>query len=132
MIKHIHVRGLNAGGVLINRKIEIQGEAENVIDESVAIGANQLNAFVLDVSQLKSLFIDASGGDLTIKTNSSGSPANTFNVVNGHPFAWCVGDGTLKDTGGTVVSTDVTALYITNASGGAVDLVLRALFDPTV
>jgi hypothetical protein len=78
-----------------------------------------------------SLFIVATGA-LTLKTNSSGSPANTITLVKDEPFLWRTGDGTLRDTAGSAITTDITGLYITNPGAAAVDLKLFALVDPTI
>ena len=130
-MKHIHVRGIVAGGLSLNYRVEAEAGQELNIDESIPVGNNQLLAFVCDVSQLKSFFLVADGA-LTVETNSGGSPANTITLAANEPFSWVDGDPTLRDTGGTAITTDITALYITNATSGPVKLKIFALVDPTV
>lgn len=102
--------------------------AEVVVSESFAVVTNQLVAFVLDVSQLKSFYMRASGGAMTVKTNSSGAPAHTFALLDGEAISWH-SDSPLANPFG---STDVTALYVTNAGATTVLLDIRAGTDPTV
>lgn len=132
MITHRISQGWSNGGNGLSRTREISAGAENNLDESIAAGAvNQLVAFVLDVSQLKALYLLAAAA-LTIKTNSSGAPANTFVLQPGVPFVWHDQMPALRDTAGVAVGTDITALYVSNAGADAVVLQLRSLLDPTV
>lgn len=96
------------------------------IDASVANGNDQLHALTLDVSQVKALYI-SSDQDLTLETNSSSSPADTIALKANKPVIWSTNCGLTNPLG-----TDVTALYITNASGSTAAFKLRALVDPTV
>lgn len=133
MFTHTHIRGITAAGLSITKRAEVTGEQEINISASVSAGTtNGLHALTIDVSQLKSLFIVADG-DLTLETNSGSSPANTITLQANEPFAWATGvDGTLRDTGGTAITTDITGLYVTNAGAAAVTLQFFALVDPTV
>lgn len=99
---------------------------ENNIDESLTDATDQLIAFALDISQTKQFLMWATGGAITVKTNSSGTPADTFSLVADEPICWDVGDSEFP----IPLSADITALYGTN-SGTAV-LHIRALVDPTV
>lgn len=90
--------------------------------------SDALVALALDVSQVKSIYLQATGGSLTLETNSSSSPAATVTLPDGLPVVWTTDSGTTNPFG----STDVTALYVTNAGANAVQLEMRILFDPTV
>jgi hypothetical protein len=131
MVKHTHIRGINAAGVALSKRIEVEGGSQIEVNEPITSGANRQVAFAIDVSQLKSLFILAAAA-LVIKTNSSGSPANTIALIANQPFSWHPGDGTLRDTNGTAITTDITTIYVTNPEDTDVDLRLFALVDPTV
>jgi hypothetical protein len=131
MHKKALFRGARTAAGQINRTLEVECEAESNLDLDVPVGNNQLTAFVLDVSQLKFLYIVAAGA-LTIKTNSSGSPANTITLAADVPFQWILGDNALRDTANAAITTDITALYITNAGEAPVNLQLLSGFDPTV
>lgn len=129
MITHKITRKFGLGQLAIERVISIEGGAGLNLDETIDTTANRLVAFTADVSQLKSLFI-VSNKDVTIKTNSSGSPANTFTLSANIPFSFILGDPPLRDTNGDAVTTDITALYVTMQAEGL--LQIRALIDPTV
>lgn len=102
------------------------GGAEANISESIS--ANQtdlLIAYVLDVSQLKSIFMLATA-DMTLETNSSSVPGTTIALKANEPYMWHSNSPQANPFG----ATDVTALYVTNTTAG--DLDIRALVDPTV
>lgn len=95
------------------------------IDE--AISANQTDKLValnLDVSQLKTLWIEADVA-MTLETNDGSSPDDTLTLVANEPVAWWDGCGWACP-----LTADVTGLYVTNTTAGT----LRARFgyDPTV
>jgi hypothetical protein len=124
-------RGLVADGVSISKRLTVSVESVHNVDISVANGTDQLVAFVCDVSQLKCLYIVADGA-LVIETNSSSAAANTITLAANVPFQWIFGDNPLRDTANAALTTDITSLYVTNATGGAVHLQLFAGIDPTV
>lgn len=132
MITHTFSRGWSNSGS-ISKSTQVQAEAENNIDAGVpAATANELVAFVLDVSQLKGIYM-VSDRAVTVKTNSSGSPVNTFTLAANIPFMWVQGDPAIRDTAGVVFTTDVTALYMTNADAdNAATVQIRCIYDPTV
>lgn len=121
---HIATRRISTGSETITKTMSNEAGSESNLSESIA--ANQTNLLVgytLDVSAVKSFYI-VSDVAMTVKTNSSGSPANTLTLVAGQPYLWVVGDyDTFK------LTTDVTALYITNTTAGTLDI--RALVDAT-
>lgn len=131
MITHTHTRGIVAGGLSFSRAIAVSAGAENNIGEPIpASGVNQPVAFAVNVSKLQSLFIVAAAA-LVIKTNSSGSPANTITLAADQPFIWQIGDGTLRDTAGVTISTNISSLFVTNPVALPIDLQIFALVDPT-
>lgn len=129
MLSHSITRAWSRGNEQLLKQFAVQAGAEANLDESLPIGTNTLVAFALDVSQCVSLFL-LSDVALTLKTNSSGSPVNTFTLAAGVPFCWVLGDPPLRDNAGAAVTTDITALYATNAA--IAQLQIRCLFDPTV
>lgn len=87
------------------------------IDEDIAASTtNQLLTIAIDVSQIQTLFIVADGA-LTVKTNSSGSPVQTLSFAANVPLAWATGAPNANP-----LTTDVTALYFTNAGGSTVNI----------
>lgn len=101
--------------------------AEANISESITNGTDQLVAYEMDISQLKTFVIWSSGGDMTVETNSSSAPDDTFNLTDGVPVFW---SANMQGSPGIPLSADITALYVTNT--GTATLEVRALFDPTV
>lgn len=116
-----------AADATISANRTISSGTKVTIDETIpASTTNQLVAFTLDVSQCKA-FSMISTVNMTVKTNSSGSPADTVVLAANIPYVWTNDDYTTFKLG-----TDVTALYITNATTGAGTFTLISLADPTV
>lgn len=65
----------------------------------------------IDVSEVQSILIK-SDQDITIKTNSSGSPDDTLAIKAGMPYIWITGKSydTLK------LTVDVASIYVTNTA----------------
>lgn len=127
-IVHKITRTWSRGNDQITRTESVTVEAEITIDTSVAASTSDaLHAFVLDVSQAKTIFL-LSSQDLTVETNSSSAPAATVSLKAGIPRQWSTGSGETNPFG----STDVTALYLTNGTLAAADVQIRVGFDPTV
>jgi hypothetical protein len=134
MITHSFRRSWSRPGeTLGTTDVTVEAGAEINISEPIpADTADLLVACAIDVSQLKGLFMVASH-DLTIETNSPSAPANTFTLYAGVPYMWIQGDAAIRDTSGTTVTTDITALYVTNISEAEEAMLhIRALVDPTV
>lgn len=104
----------------------VTSDSEANQDVAVADGQTAFHTVLaIDVSQLKSLFIK-SDQDITIKTNSSGSPTDTIDVVANIPLMWT------PDCGfDCPLSADVTGLYIANDSGSTATVQIRCLQDGT-
>lgn len=102
-----------------NRVLSI---ADGVTDQEVVMS--------IDVSALKALYL-LSDKAVTIETNNSGAPVNTFTLAANAPFVWTADMPALRDTAGAAVTTDVTKFYITNASGATATINIRVLQDST-
>lgn len=114
------------GLVRINATIAKTVSANIGIEEEVNTGVtNQLVACAFPATGLKMLAI-CSDKDVTVKTNSSGSPQETWNLKANQVFLWKEGD-----PGSVPVAGAVTALYITNSSGAAATVKLLAGWDAT-
>lgn len=112
------------GGESISKVNTLTAGSKISIDETIAIGTDTLVALTLDVSQVKSIYI-LSDVAATIETNSGGSPAQTLTLVAGVPYVWYT-----NKYSALVFTTDITALYITNAA--IARLQIEILVDPTV
>lgn len=82
------------------------------MSETVPDGvADQEYLIALDVSRLKAVGIIATQ-PMTLKTNSAGAPQETIPLAANVPVVWEEGDAAL-------FAGDVTAVYISNASGNS-------------
>ena len=97
-------------GVVSLSSIDESGSQRD--DSPVTVPANTSNYHAprsVDVSQLIS-FLIYSSQNVTVKTNSSSSPAQTFTLVAGIGLTWNNANGQSNP-----LTTDITDLYITNA-----------------
>lgn len=95
---------------------------------SVGIGVtDMLVNLAIDISQLLFLLIHTDQ-DLSMETNNSAAPQETFALDANNPLYWS------KDAGvavGSLFAGDVTKLYFTNASGVAANVVIILGLDAT-
>lgn len=103
------------------------GDAQESLDVNVADSETDFEvAFQLDVSQIQAIYIK-SDQDLILETNSGGSPVDTLALLAGKPYVW-----TADDLWVNLLTTDITALFLTNASGSTARFQLEVVSDPTV
>lgn len=105
------VRTDNGGGVADT--LVISGNAEaNCADVATAGTVKEIDLPV-DVSTIQSVFVE-SDQNITLKTNSSTSAAQTFSLTAKRALAWKTGDA-----GTNPFTTDVTKLFWDNSAGTA-------------
>lgn len=121
-----HKRIVDEAGVQLETDIVATGDGQANVSAAVAVGTNQVVDWAVDVSQIKGVFIQVDGA-LTIKTNSSGSPDDTLTFAGAGCYEW-----TEDDLASLLLTTDVTKLYVTNGTSGAVQLEIRCVYDATV
>jgi hypothetical protein len=111
----------------IRRAISKTAESYTEIDVAVPDSTTDLQVDVtIDYSQVKLLYLESDKA-LTVETNSGSTPDDTITLVAAQPYIYVEGDyHTL------IIGTDVTALFLTNASGATANFKLRVLADPTV
>lgn len=125
-LKHIVQERVTVGGDTVYAGNTLESGSRVSIDEQIAVGTDTLVALTVDVSQVKSIFI-LSDRNITLETNNGGSPVNTLALKANIPYLWFTNKyDTMKFT------SDITALYVTNASGGTARLQIEILVDPTV
>lgn len=121
-------QSIRVGGQDVAQNNAYSADSQTSVDVAIPIEADVLVNFALDVSQIKALFI-LSDQDLTIETNNAGpdpAPDDTISLVAGVPLVW-----THDSYYANLLTTDITALYVTNASAAAARLRIEALHDAT-
>lgn len=92
---------------------------------------NQPMRIALIKNNLKSIGMLADQ-DVTIVTNNSGSPVDTFNLKAGKAYVWTA-DFLVTTTRAQIpFSVDVTEMFISNASGFTANVVVAILVDGSV
>lgn len=81
--------------------------------------------FAFDVANVQAFLIVASVA-MTIETNSGSAADDTLTLAAGVEYEW-----TPDSENDFLLDTDVTALFVTNASGAAGTLTCRVLVDPS-
>lgn len=113
-------------GETLSKTVSVTVEGEQNVDVTVpGATSNQLVDMDIDVSQLSSVYIQSSE-TITIKTNSSSSPAETITVTKDKPLLWYTGCGWVNP-----FATDITALYLTRATSGNAVVNIRFGYDAT-
>jgi len=105
---------------------EVSDSASIDVDESIPDSSTDLQINIaIDVSEVSFLAIK-SDQDITIETNSGSAAADTLTISGGVPLIY---SGTAGET--FFLGTDVTAIFVTNASGAAARLQIKGLQDAT-
>lgn len=113
------------GAVGLAGKITQVGNVAPQASASYATGSTDtLLAFTCDDATLQLLYL-LSDRDITVKTNSSGAPDDTFALKAGIPLVWHKDDPHFTNP----LTAPITALYITNASGQTARVEARALHN---
>jgi hypothetical protein len=98
----------------------------NIVGETIADNATDYEIVVaIDVSAVKSFYV-VSDQAITIETNNGTTPDDTLNLAAGIPYVW-----TTDMLDSFLLGTDVTSIFVTNASGATATLHLRCLQDAT-
>ncbi len=112
------------GLVRINATVTKNVSGNVSIEETVANATtNGLIACSFPATGLK-MFAICSDRDVTVKTNSSGSPQETWNLKANQPYSWFE-----NNPGSAPVAGAITALYVTNNSGADATLKVLAGYD---
>jgi len=123
---HTINKSVISGGATVSSS-NVYSAAERVsIDESIPDSSTdlQINA-AIDVDQIASIYILASV-DMTLEVNDGTTPDDTISLVGGVPYCWD-SDSYFAN----LLTTDVTALFLTNASGSNGTFKLECVYDPT-
>lgn len=123
---HTHTMSVQTSEGSLSYSKTIEADKKLAIDVPVADAESDYEILAaIDVSTVKSIYI-VSDQDVTLETNDGGTPVDTISLKAGVPYAWHTDSyDTLQ------LTTDVTAFYITNASGSIANLKMRVLEDST-
>ena len=112
----------------VSESVTRSNSASDAITETVPGPSTNLQlVYTLDVSAAKVIVLSCDQ-DLTIKTNSTSSPAATVSLKAGCPLHW---DSECAYFTNPFGSTDITTLYVTTAATDDATFYLRVLKDPT-
>lgn len=114
------------GGRAETNSRSVTAAAHTQIDETIAASATDTEvAAEVDVSELKAVFIE-SDQNVTLETNSAGTPDDTLSLLADRPYIW---DENAYNS--CLLTTDITALFFSNAGDADANVTLFFLYDPT-
>lgn len=103
----------------------ISGNTENNYDGSIAVGANTLVPWATTRANLRSLLISSDVAITVFTNNPSGSsPQDTIPIAAGQSLIWTLATDLIARC---PFSANVTAIYVTNAAGGASAFKIRCV-----
>lgn len=124
-LTHTYTVAAYNGANTISKSNTVSQGGELEINE--AIPANQTNlsvAFAFVKAKLQYIMLVADV-NMTLKTNSSGAPQETINLLAGFPYFWELAGGYFANP----FIGNVTSLFVTNTTAGT--LQIRGLVDVT-
>lgn len=126
---HIQAQQITAG-TITKKAFNLSYTADGQFSRDLTIPDSTIDQLVLaniDVSTIKSIYM-LSDKDITIETNDGDIPVDTISLKAGKPLIWNTDIGVYM---ASPLLTDVTALYITNASGAEASIQIEIIFDAT-
>jgi hypothetical protein len=123
---HTHSVSVNTDEGVLTYSKAVTADKKQAVDVPVADSESDYEILIaIDVSTVKSIYI-VSDQDVTLETNDGGTPVDTISLKANVPYVWHTDSyDTLQ------LTTDVTAFYITNASGSTANIKTRVLEDST-
>lgn len=116
-----------SGGVSIDEGKTYTGNSRFDIDEPVADSVtDQLHAVALDIDQAVAIWV-MSTVDMTVEFNDSTTGVPTIALKANVPHVWTTDSYPVN-----LFTADLTAMYVTNASGSAGRIKFGYVVDPTV
>ena len=117
---------ITVGGITTDKTQAPSAGAGSSVSESIPDSSTDLNVgFNLDFSACKFFYIN-SDQDITVETNNGTTPDDTLTLLANVPYIWHVNSNHTF-----LIGTDITALFVTNASGSAALLTIEEIHDPT-
>ena len=125
-ISAIITRKYTSGSDVISQDTTYTGSGRvDIVDETVPNGSDNAVSWAVDVSQVKAIYIHSTR-TVTIETNSSSAADDTLAVTANVPYIW-----TNDMVDSFAFGTDVTSLFVTNASGQSATFNIRCILDVT-
>lgn len=126
MPTHTYALGITAGGRALAYEVELTADSETNKTLTIADGiTDQLVTIAIDFSEMVGLLIHSTYA-ITVETNDGTTPDDLITVAAGVPVVWytdCDHDNPF--------TADVTAMYISNASGETATIEIHVLQDST-
>ena len=117
---------IEIGGLQITQANSYTDSAETRIDEAVTDSQTDIPiALVQDVSETAIVYI-VSDQAVTLEFNNSTTGVPEIVLLAGVPYVWHT-NSYFTD----LLATDITALFVTNASGSTANVKVRFLYDST-
>lgn len=113
-------------GIGINSSNTYSGDGRD--GRSIAVADSTTDLLVdiaINVSEIQSIYMRSST-DLKVETNDATTPDETINLLAGKPYVWSTGSYFAN-----LLATDITKLFLTNASGAAATFDLEVVIDST-
>ncbi len=128
MATHRIKLGIEGSGISRSKEVSNTQAGISLIDgEEVATAETDYELdFDLDVSLCKSFYLE-SDQDVTFETNSGGAADDTIALKANEPYVWHT-----QSYDSFLLGTDVTSVFITNASGSTATIYCVALFDAVI
>lgn len=125
--QHSIVRNFSIPGGGGSTTETVADDGSQSLEESIADGVvDQALDFDVKAAAIKSIIMFATT-DLTIETNNAGTPDDTIALVAGVLRHWSV-----NSSEANFITTDITQLFVSNASGSPAKLIVSVIYDPTV
>lgn len=123
-VAHTFSFGHAGGSVSLSDQVTLSGAIATEASFSVpGSTTNQQQAIDFNQSNLQGVYIKTDQ-DVTLKTNSTGSPQETISLKAGIPFVWVKGAGVANPFAGNVTTT-----YWSNAGATAANVQVRTLVN---
>jgi len=126
-ITHVHSPSWSQGNSSLSGRREVSGDSEINIEVSVPATTTDMQVdVVVDVSDVKSLFMKAATQDVLVQANDGTSPDFAITLKADQGEGW-------HDEMSTAcpLTDDLTALYLTNSGASAAQVSIRILVDAT-
>ena len=115
-----------SGSLSVSGSKSYSGGGRVTLNSTIADSVtDQQHVVAIDVSQIQSIVI-VSTQNITLETNSASVPADTIAIIAEVPYVWNTDQYFVN-----LLTTDITAFYLTNASGSTATVQMECVYDDT-